>query len=118
MAGAGGTVSISTSGARTAGGSVLLAPSSIGAAGKFTVSDADSANIAAAYIITLPSDGTVVLTSGNNSMNVNNFVSTPSGSGILTAGNQIVEVGATLSVGPSQPIGNYSGSFTITVNYQ
>lgn len=118
VAGSGGSVAIDANGARTQSGGVLLVPSGSGAAATFNVSDTNPENLNKIYIITLPDNSTVMLTSGSNSMALNNFVSTPSGSGTLTAGTQILSVGATLSVGANQPAGNYSGNFSVTVNYQ
>jgi hypothetical protein len=116
--GSGGAVTVSTSGARTSSGGVVLLSSGAGAAAGFNISDSDPASLAKTYIITLPANGTVTLASGSNSMPVNDFISDPSGSGIMTAGTQLLIVGATLSVGANQPVGNYSGSFSVTVNYQ
>lgn len=69
------------------------------------------------FNITLP--GAVTLTSGGNSMTLNNFTSSPSGSGVPTGPNGKVDVtvGATLQVGVNQAAGTYSGVFTVTVNY-
>jgi predicted RecA/RadA family phage recombinase len=117
-AGSGGTVTVSTSGARTSSGGVVLLSSGAGAAAAFNISDPDTGNLTKTYIITLPANGTVALASGSNSMAVNDFVSDPSGSSIMVTGTQTLTVGATLSVGANQPVGNYSGSFSVTVNYQ
>lgn len=113
-AGSGGTVTISAAGARSAGGGVVLVSSGPGAVAQFTVSG--DAN--AGYAITLPANGEVSLTSGANSMAVNNFVSNPASTGqIGGGGSQTLMIGATLSVGNSQPPGNYSGTFNVTVIY-
>ncbi len=52
-------------------------------------------------------------------MVINDFVSSPSGaSGQLGAGgSQTLSVGGALSVGSGQAPGDYSGSLTVTVNY-
>jgi hypothetical protein len=118
VAGSGGSVAIDTNGTRTPSGGVLLLTSGGGTAATFNVTDADPANVNKTYIITLPDNGTVLLASGSNSMALNNFVSSPAGSSVLTAGSQILRIGATLSVGANQPTGNYSGNFSVTVNYQ
>jgi hypothetical protein len=117
-AGSGGTITVDTNGARTRSGGVVLLSSGAGTAAAFNISDPDVGNLTKTYIITLPDNGTVTLASGSNSMAVNNFVSNPSGSGVMTAGTQTLTVGATLSVGANQPVGNYSGSFSVIVNYQ
>lgn len=113
VAGSGGAVTVSPAGGRSASGGVILVSSGPGAAAQFIVSG--DAN--ATYTITLPVTE-VLLTSGANSMAVNNFTSSPSSIGTLGAGGtQTLSVGATLSVGGNQAIGSYSGAFDVTVNY-
>jgi hypothetical protein len=115
VAGSGGTVTVSPGGARTWGGDVLLVSSGLGAAAQFLV----SGNPNASYSISLPV-GTVTLTSSSNTMEVNNFTSSPSPNGSLSGGvtgTQVLYVGATLTVGSNQAIGSYSGGFDVTVNY-
>jgi hypothetical protein len=69
------------------------------------------------YAITLPS-GSITITDGANSMGVDTFTSSPSGTGTLDgSGAQTLYVGATLHVGASQATGIYSGSFSVTVTY-
>lgn len=114
VAGSGGTVTVSPAGGRSASGGVVLVPSGPGAAAQFVVSG--DANLS--YAISLPGNGVVVLTSGANSMAVNNFTSSPSLTGTLGGGgSQTLFVGATLSVGGNQATGSYSGAFDVTVNY-
>lgn len=115
VAGSGGTVTVSTSDARSAGGGVMLVPSREGAAARFTV----SGDAFATYTIQLPGNDFVKLTGPGGEMVVNDFTSSPSGAGgqLDVLGSQTLLVGATLSVGSSQPTGDYSGSFTVTVNY-
>jgi len=109
-----GTVTVSTAGARSSGGGVFLVPSGAGAAASYTVGGTNSAT----YAITLPSNGVVTLTSGPNSMAVNNFSSNPVGTGVIGGGGtQTLTVGATLSVGGNQATGSYGGSFNVTVEY-
>jgi hypothetical protein len=119
-AGSGGSVAIDTNGARTRSGGVVLLSSGAVAAAKFSVSDPDPNLLITpkTYIITLPANGTVTLASGSNSMAVNDFISNPSGSGTMSGQTQTLAVGATLSVSANQPVGNYSGSFSVTVNYE
>ena len=117
-AGSGGSITVDTNGARTRSGGVVLLSSGAGAAAAFNIGDPDAGNLTKTYIITLPANDTVTLASGSNSMAVNNFISNPSGSAIMSAGTQTLTVGATLSVGADQPVGNYSGNFSVTVNYQ
>lgn len=118
VAGSGGAIVISTNGTRNATGDVLLLTSATVSAGAFNVSDFDPANASATYSILLPANDTVTLSSGSNTMTLRDFVSNPSGSGILSGGSQTLNVGATLVVGANQPPGNYSGTYTITIDYQ
>jgi hypothetical protein len=115
VAGSGGTVVVTPAGLRSrTGGVALLNSPSVGQA-SFTASRAGGNKTAT--IITLPPNGNVRLTSGANSMAVGSFVSTPASTmSIQTA--QTLAVGATLTVAPNQAPGNYSGTFTVTVNYQ
>ena len=72
------------------------------------------------YAITLPSaDYTITDPSSAAMMIVNTFTSTPSGTGILTAGAQTLNVGATLNVSAAQAPGVYTNAtgFDVTVNY-
>ena len=115
VAGAGGSIAVTTSGGRSKTGSVfLLSQGGISTAAQFTV----SGTAGATYAITLPADGTVALSSGSNTMAVNSFVSFPSAMGTLSGGGtQLLSVGATLTVGNAQPPGSYAGSFSVTINY-
>lgn len=116
-AGAGGTITVSTAGARMKTGSVILVNQGGSAsAAQFTVSGTPSA----AYSISLPANGTVFLSDGaSGSMALNSFTSSPNGSGVLSGGGTAqVNVGATLTVGNNQASGSYSGSFSVTVNYE
>jgi hypothetical protein len=113
-AGSGGTVAISATGVRSASGGVILVTSATGAAAKFTVSGDPNLT----YSISLPADGTIMLTSGAQTMALKAFSSSPSGIGQLSAGGtQTLSVGATLTVGGSQTTGSYSGAFDVTVDY-
>jgi hypothetical protein len=112
--GSGGTVTISATGVRSAGGGVILVTSSAGAAARFTVSGEPNLT----YAISLPADGAVVLASGAHTMALNTFSSSPSGIGQLSAGGtQTISVAATLTVGGNQATGSYTGAFDVTVNY-
>lgn len=118
-AGTGGTVTVSAAGARSkSGGVILVSQGGVAAAAQFTVSGTPSAT----FTITLPADGTVFLSDGaSGSMALNSFTSNPpntASAGLLSGGGTAnVSVGATLTVGNAQTPGNYSGSFTVTVNY-
>lgn len=113
----GGTVTVSALGGRLKSGSVILVnQGGTASAAQFTISGTPGA----AFAITLPADGTVLLGDGSGAtLALNGFTSSPAGSGLLPGGgSQTISVGATLSVGGQQTPGNYSGSFNVTVNYQ
>jgi hypothetical protein len=111
-AGAGGDVVMSTAGARSSTGGIVLSTVTPGNAASFAVSG--DAN--ATYAITLPANAT--LTSGANTMTVASFTSNPSTTGTLSAGGTAtLLVGGTLSVASAQAAGSYSGSFSVTVEY-
>lgn len=115
VAGTGGTVVVSPAGLRSRTGAVVLLTSPNAGQARFTA--ARSNGNKTAVIISLPANGSIRLTSGVNSMAVNNFVSTPASTGSLQS-PMTLSVGATLSVAANQAPGTYSGSFSVTVNYQ
>ena len=67
------------------------------------------------YSITLPSSTT--LSSGGNTMIVDTFNHDAGASPTLVGGSDTFNVGATLHVGATQASGTYSGTFSVTVNY-
>lgn len=117
--GTAGSVTVSTSGARTKDGGAVLMPGA-GTAAQFDVAGAASAN----YSITLAPPAT--LSSGTNTM-VFSAVSDLTGggatsgnvtSGTLTSGGaQSIYVGGVLTVAANQPAGTYIGNITATVEY-
>lgn len=114
VASSGGTVTVAPNGGRSKSGSVLLVTQGAsGAAAQFTVTGTADAT----YAITLPANDTVTLSDGSHTMAVNNFTSTPSGTGTLTGGSQVLRVGATLTAGNAQTPGSYTGSFNVSVQY-
>ena len=112
-----GTVVLSPAGGRSAGGAGgVTLPATMGtvAAASFTVSG--QANYT--YAITLPASTSI--TSGGNSMTVDNFTSTPSATGNLgSGGSETLTVGATLNVTAAQAAGVYTNAagVPVTVNY-
>lgn len=114
-AGSGGTVMVTPNGTRSATGGVILVSTASSSAAHFTVSGDAGLN----YLITLPANGVVTLDSGGNSMAVQDFACLPAVTGTLVGGSDTLKVGATLVVGASQvPASNYTGTFTVTVEYQ
>ena len=111
--GTSGTVTVTTAGARTSTGGVSELGGTV-TAGEFDVVGSGSAT----YGIVLPADGTVTLTGAGDPMPVNGFVHSLDGSTpTLSGGNGSFTVGATLEVGAGQTEGTYTGSYTVTVNY-
>ena len=111
-AGTGGSVIMDSDGTRTQSGAVVLATGTAGAAASFTV----GGDAAATYAITLPTTDQELL-SGVDSMMVNTFT-TPDATGTLDgSGAGTVLVGATLVVGSGQVVGSYTGSFSVSVEY-
>ena len=77
----------------------------------------------AAFSITLPAEPVVLTnTESSKTMTVGNWNSSPPpgiGTGMLRDGMQTVFVGATLNVGTihDNPVGVYTGSYTITFDF-
>lgn len=111
-----GTVVLSptAAGTRTANGGITL-PSGSGAVqtAKYIVSGVAGW----AFTISLPES--ISLSDGMHFMTIDNFTSTPSGSGVLTSGVQIIYVGATLNINANQEAGIYESTenFEVSVNY-
>jgi len=112
-AGSGGTVVMNTAGARSKTGGVVLLSGTAGSAAAFDVTGDGSAT----YAITLPGSATVTHTDTVTNMSIGTFASNPSATGTLSAGAQTVNVGATLTVASAQTAGSYSGTFTVSVEY-
>ncbi len=112
---AAGTVVVATDGSRsfTGGASQLPGTGTVSAA-TFNV----TGETGYSYAITLPADVTLT-NGGGQTLVVNNFVSAPNGTGLLTAGAQTLEVGATLELVANSTAGSYSSltPFSVTVNY-
>ncbi len=107
--GAAGTVTVSTAGARSSTGSVVLAPTNgTVRQGTFSVTGSGSSTFA----ITYPSAFNI--TSGANNMSVT--VSGPA-TGTLSGGSATINVGGTVTVSANQAAGNYTGTYTMTVEY-
>ncbi len=114
IAGTGGSVVLGTAGSRAAtGGVTLFTQGSTQNAASFAVSGAENST----YAITLPASSVSLSDGAAHTMTVGSFVSNPSGTGILTAGAQTLLVGGTLTVSSAQAPGNYTGSFSVSVDY-
>jgi len=117
------TVTITPAGGRSGTVTRLVAAGNAGApafgAGTFTVAGDTAFNLT--YAITLPGNGVVSISTGiggaGRTMAVDSFTSNPSGTGALTTGSQALSVGATLTTVASQITGAYTGTYTVTVEY-
>lgn len=121
-----GNVSVSGSTA----GTVVLSPAGVrSVTGGCQISTATPGTVTAAafsvggqstytYAITLPSTVTAITGSGTP-INVDTYVSTPSGTGTLTTTASTINVGATLHVAAGQTVGLYTlaGGLSVSVNY-
>lgn len=106
-----GTVVLAPAGTRTRTGGVTL-PFIAGTvtAASFNVTGSGTYT----YAITLPTTD-VTLSGPTESMILNNFTSTPAGTGALTAGAQTLNVGATLNVTGGQEVGSYTNANAVPV---
>ena len=100
---------------RTASGGVQLVTSVFGPA-VFNITGAANSS----YSVTLPSDGTITISNGNQAMSVTGFSAAPA-SGVATLNGDGVgafKVGGKLDVPANQPSGEYTGMFDVIVTYQ
>lgn len=118
VAGAGGTITIAPSGARTRTGGVIVMGSSPSSSAAFQVSESKTGIVTNVVILTLPANGGVTLQSGTNSMTLSGFTSDKPLVSTLVGNSLSVSVGATLTVRANQPRGKYTGSIPLTVEYQ
>ncbi|MFA5973635.1 MAG: DUF4402 domain-containing protein [Lentimicrobiaceae bacterium] len=114
----GGTVILdpSLAGTRTATGGVTLpAVTGVFTAAKFVVTGLGTST----YSISLPAASISLSDGASHTMSVGTYTSTPSSTGVLTAGTQDIYVGATLTVAGLQAAGLYTNTtdLTVTVNY-
>ncbi len=107
--GTAGTVTVTPAGARSSVDVDLFG--GVPAAASFDVTGEGSTN----YSLTFPSSAT--LTSGGDTMTVDTFTDDAGASPTLSSGSDTFNVGATLHVGATQASGTYSGTFSVTVNY-
>lgn len=122
--GAGGSVTISNSGARTGSGVILSSTSSTQSAARFDVTGEGSSTYAITHSgvteLSGPTVATVVQTMAlakTSDLTGANVTSGNVSSGTLSSGAQSIYVGGTLTVGASQAAGTYTGAVTVTVEY-
>lgn len=104
----GGSVIITPAGARSTTGSVVVTAAASYTAASFTVTGTGSSTFAVTY----PTSFNV--TSGVNTMAVS---VTGASTGTLSGGTAALPVGGTLTVAANQAAGSYTGSYTMTVEY-
>jgi hypothetical protein len=117
VAGAGGTVIMGATGARSRTGGVILLTSPSAGVAQFSASRGNG-GAGKAISITLPANGSVSLSSGSNSMAVNTFISSPATLTTISTTGTPLSIGATLTVTANQPPGSYTGSFPLIINFQ
>jgi hypothetical protein len=108
----GGTVVLDTAGNRTVTGDAEAVAGGTVLSGTYSVTGEGTK----AYSIAFPLTATI--SSGGNNMTVNGFNHDAGANPALTGGSDTFNVGATLNIGASQPAGTYTGTYTLTVDYQ
>ena len=119
--GAGGTITISTSGVRTASGVVPAADGGSMTAARFVVTGSKDAT----YSITHGGTTSLSRTSGSETMVLTKFSDLTAAnattgtatSGTLFNGAQSIYVGGTLTVAANQPPGDYTGVLSVAIEY-
>ena len=122
--GAGGSVTISNSGARTGAGVILSSTASTQTDARFDVTGEGSSTYAITHsgvtVLSGPTVATVVQTMAlakTSDLTGANVTSGNVATGTLTTGAQSIYVGGTLTVGATQAAGDYTGAVTVTVEY-
>lgn len=113
-----GTVVLKNTNARSATGNVSLIGGATGQAGGFNIKAANGV----AYNITIPATAALTVGAGADTMTAQSFTLDGAGgpfTGLTQAvGTRNFKLGATLNVPGGQTTGNYTGSVTVTANYQ
>ncbi|MDD4227509.1 MAG: DUF4402 domain-containing protein, partial [Mariniphaga sp.] len=107
-----GTVVLGTNGGRTESNVILPSVTGTVSAAKFTVTGLPGST----YAITLPDEVTII--SGANNMKITDFTEDSATNTLTEEGTETFNVGATLNVGAGQPVGEYEGTFVVTVDYE
>ena len=111
-AGTGGTIVVSQTGAGSVTGDVGLMTTSSNAADGFT----RTGDTTRSFAVTT-STGNTVTTGGTTPSTMAFAVSAPA-TATLAAGAYSLKVGGTLAVASAQPVGSYTGTYTVTIAYQ
>jgi hypothetical protein len=120
--GAGGTVTVSTSGARTASGTILSAVGSSPTAAQFDVTGDNDATYSIDWSgdieLTDPASLETMALTRISELTAGGAVSGEVTEGTLSAGGvQSIFLGGVLTVGATQAAGDYAGDVTVTVEY-
>lgn len=107
-----GTVAIAGDGTVTCSSLLVCTGSQSTAA--FTV----SGSAGSAYVTTVPASAVTLADGAGNTMTVDNFAAHFPNGNTLVAGTSTFEVGGRLNVGATQAAGVYSGTFSVSVEYQ
>lgn len=107
-----GRVVLGPDGARSATGGVLLAA---GASGVSTANVQIAGEPHATFSLSLPAS--IQIASGRDRMTVGAFTTGRAAQQLDGQGALVLNVGATLELGPNQSAGLYTGTFTMTVAY-
>lgn len=116
---AGGMVTVPPSGGPSAGGCVVLPPGNNAQPALCSIAN-DAIPVALEISIPAPP---YILTHGGDTLSLDQFLlKTPSGAPLssvtITAANDSVAIGATLTLPPAAPSGVYQGSFIVNLDYQ
>jgi Mat/Ecp fimbriae major subunit len=106
---AGSTVVVTGAGARTCGAGLTCTGTTTGA--NFNIVGTNNA------VVTVTGSNSVSLTSGANTMSAS-LVRSGTAVTLSATGTGSVQVGGTLTVGATQADGAYTGTFSVTVDYQ
>lgn len=119
--GGGGTVTVSTSGARTASGTILSTVGSTPTAAQFDVTGEGASTYSIAWsgvsVLTDSVSTETMALSKISDLTAGNAISGEVTDGTLTAGAQSIYLGGVLTVGATQAAGVYTGNVTVTVEY-
>lgn len=115
---AAGSVTLGVDGSRIGSGGLVVLTSAA-TAGSFLL-DTGVKNCSSFPLVSISVAAPVTLThltQPANTMSLSGFVTSPA-AGVLYSPNQVINVGATLSVAGGQPAGDYAGTYLLTVTFQ
>ncbi|MDB5798608.1 MAG: YapH protein [Paucimonas sp.] len=107
----GGTITLTSAGARSSTGTVVFPTGSAAAVGKFSVTGTGTNTFGISYV-----DGSLTGAGSPMALAVSGVASNPT-VGTLSGGAASFDVGGILTVGSNQAAGTYNGTYTVTVDY-